>query len=394
MRSKPSPLIRLIHDLYAGFPAPVLPLLRFIDDPALVPAEEKVQLQTAGVAKLPHHLEAVYYGADYATTSIHWPAVFSFRLRDAHIAGDQGQVYLSDGRLLAVGQDTRSQLPLKIRRPIRWLARKAGTPLFHLTGRNHENHGHFVVEHLPRYFAAREWLERFDGKILLAPTHLRWQARYLKLLGVEESRLVEGTPGTLSAEELLLVPSLGGNTPFCNPELFRSMTAAMQQNIRRSGWYEPDALTPNGAAALWISRRDAPDRQLVNEEALVAAARKIIGHVEVVKLSQLSFEQQVRKLNQSWCIIGAQGQGLTNALFASGKLVVIMEQGDCNQGHNWAAFFRDMAEFAGNQAVRLFSGTGSNAARNWVYPEEKFSAELRRLLEVAKPAFQASVAFP
>lgn len=382
---KPHPISRLIHDFLSALPPAFLPPLNAVTDQSLPSAGEKVCVQKAGRTELFHPLEAAFYGAEQASSQVHFPEITALRLNNVFLTGDQGYVFLPDGRWLNLGTGLWSENPRKVRRPIRCMARRAGGALFHLTGVNHENHAHFAVDHLQRYFAARQVMARLPDRILVAPGHRRWQARYLKLLGVEESCLVEGTPGTLRVEELLLVPLLGGNTQFGDPALFKAMAAEMQRNIRQSGWHVPAAEAAGRRTVLWISRRDAPERQIENEEALVLAAQKILGDVDVIRLSELSLEEQIRRLSRCWCVIGAQGQGMLLPTFAHGKMVVILEQAGLNKDQGWDAAFRDMAELAGNRALRLFSGMGPRVHdQHWLYPEEKFTTDLRRLLSVAE----------
>lgn len=380
---KPHPISRLIHDFFSTLPPALLPPLNAVTDQGLLPAGGKVCVQKSGNAELLHPLEAAFYGAAYAKSRVHFSEITSLRLNNVLVSGDQGYVFLPDGSWLNVCASLWSQNPRKVRRPIRWLAGKAGGALIHLTGINHENRAHFAVDHLQRYFSARQVLARLPARILVAPGHRRWQAGYLKLLGVAESCLVEGTPGTLRVEELLLVPLLGGNTQFGDPASFQAMAAEMQRYIEQAGWQVPPAETAARPTALWISRRDAPDRHLDNEEALVLAARKILGDVEVIRLSDLSLEDQIRRLSRCWCVIGAQGQGMHLPMLARGKLVVILEQAHLNLDPGWDVVFRDMAELAGNRAVRLFSGVGPRVHdQHWLYPEDKFTTDLRHLLSV------------
>lgn len=224
----PSDLPADTRFLFNASPA-LLPPLNAVTDQGLLPAGGKVCVQKSGNAELLHPLEAAFYGAAYAKSRVHFSEITSLRLNNVLVSGDQGYVFLPDGSWLNVCASLWSQNPRKVRRPIRWLAGKAGGALIHLTGINHENRAHFAVDHLQRYFSARQVLARLPARILVAPGHRRWQAGYLKLLGVAESCLVEGTPGTLRVEELLLVPLLGGNTQFGDPASFQAMAAEMQR---------------------------------------------------------------------------------------------------------------------------------------------------------------------
>lgn len=386
LRIKPKPLQRWLHDLYAGLPSGLIPQVEAVSDAAAIPDAERIVVQTAGRMELPHPLEAAFHGPEYARSEITWPEATALRLRNLHLVGDQGCVYLADGRRLEGRQAVWNGGARKVRRPIRRFASDVAAPIFHLTGNNHENRAHFVAEHLPRFFAARSAIALLPELFLIPPGHRHWQAQYLNLLGVEEPRLVEGTPGTLRVAELLLVPFLCGSMPFGAPAMIRAMSSEMQLRAQQVGWLPPStsiARTTQGSV-LWISRRDAPDRQLDNEEILVETARRLLGEVEVVQLSKLSLPEQVARLGRCQWIIGGQGQGLHLPILASGKQLIILEQGHPNLDNGWDAAFRNLAELAGNRAVRLFSGCppAKHVRGHWHFPDAKFATDIGRLLRV------------
>lgn len=339
---------------------------------------EVFPVQKAGEAELAHPLEAAMHGPAFARTHITWPTVNAWRLPDVYLVGDQACVYLANSLLPANPHGVWARGSRKARRPIRWLAGPPCMPLFHLTGTNHENRAHFLLEHLPRFFAARAAGLPLPTDLLLAPGHRHWQARYLEHLGVPEASLIEGTPGTMRAGGLMLVPFLGGEAMLPAPSTLRAMAAEMQTRFR-------GAAASDSAPVLWISRRDAPDRQLANEEALVAITRRVIGETEVVRLKEHAMPVQLAKLSGCQWVIGAQGQGLHLPFLSAGKRVVILEQGGPNHGHGWDATFRDLAELAGNHSVRFFSGQPSVTRRpgHWEFPPAHFTAQLTRLRQVS-----------
>lgn len=220
-RRKPQPLLRFAHDLYGSLAVRFRPPLQFAADPTAVPASERITLVPVGQADLAHPLESALHGQDFAATQLMHPAMTLVRLQDVLLTGDQGVVFLADGRVLGLCASQRTQSVRKIRRPIPALARRISGRVVHLTGRNHENHGHFLVEHLPRLFAAREWLRGKPFRVLVAPGHRRWQSRYLSLLGVPESDVIEGSPGTIRVEELIYVSQPGEADTLGSPDLLR-----------------------------------------------------------------------------------------------------------------------------------------------------------------------------
>jgi capsular polysaccharide biosynthesis protein len=382
---KPHFFHRSLHDLYSSIASRCLPAVQEVDAQEISGAESFV-VQKAGETELRHPLEEAMYGPAFATSRVSWPEITGYQLPHVHVVGDQGCVYLPDGRRLDGPSAVWSPIKRKARRPIPLFARRESDPLFHLTGINHENHGHFLLDHLPRYFAARNCENIGEAKILLAPGHLKWQAKYLELLSVDRSRLIEGHPGTIRANQLQYVPQLNHNSKFCDPKIFRDMAAEMQSSIKQRGWYASSNQKREGPRAIWISRRDAPNRYLKNEDVLIEEARRILGSVEVMLLSRVPFKEQVRMIMNSEFVIGAQGQGIASSVFSYGRKVIILEQGMMpSEQRGWAATFRDMAELAGNQSVRFYSGFPHTVRdADWEFPKVKFAAELSRLKQLCE----------
>lgn len=381
---KPHFFQRSLHDLYASIASRCLPPVQEVDAQEISGAKSFV-VQKSGEAELRHPLEEAMYGPDFASTRVSWPEITGYQLPNVHLVGDQGCAYVA-GRRLRGPCAVWSPVTRKSRRPISFLSRAEPAPLFHLTGINHENRAHFILDHLPRYFASRAFHQIEAAHLLLAPGHLKWQADFLGLLGVEKSRLSEGTPGSIRADKLYLMPFLTGQNQFCDPQILQDMLKEMHANIQIQGWNKSGQSHSSAPRALWISRRDAPDRQLRNEESLVDIARNILGAVEVIRLSAFPLREQIAKIVNSEFIIGAQGQGIANTVFASAKKVIILEQGTMpSEGGGWTAIFRDMAELAGNHAIRLYSDIPLAAGKSdWEFPAEHFAAELTRLKQICE----------
>jgi capsular polysaccharide biosynthesis protein len=68
-----------------------------------------------------------------------------------------------------------------------------------------------------------------------------------------------------------------------------------------------------GTRRLFVSRRDAATRRVVNEDALVSALRGL--DFEVLAPGTLSFREQVAVFSEAEIVVGPHGAGLANALF-------------------------------------------------------------------------------
>jgi len=80
---------------------------------------------------------------------------------------------------------------------------------------------------------------------------------------------------------------------------------------------------------LYISRRGAGKRRIVNEDEVVAVVRRF--GFETVCAEELSFEQQVWICSRARYIVSNHGAGLTNTLFmpSGGSMLELRHQADC-----------------------------------------------------------------
>ncbi len=314
-------LQRLLHDLHAQLSFTVHgPVLETVVPPAHHFRGSRI-VQEAGRTVLSNQLEAAFHGLDSELVGYSWPETRAYQLRDVFVVGDQGSVFFSDGSLFAVGPTRGKQYPRKVRRPLAITARRVENPLFHLTGRNFENRGHFTLNHLPRLAAAGGVADR---KILTAPGHSHWQREMLGLFGCPSAQITEGGHGTCRVEDLLYIPQLAGG--LAPPKFYQELRVAALNTISDFGCSAGD-LRP-GSAPIFVSRADAPNRRILNEAALVASLNQLFGgRLHIVTLRGMALADQIRTFAKASLIIGPMGQGMTNVLFAKGVPVVILDPG-------------------------------------------------------------------
>jgi len=257
-----------------------------------------------------------------------------------------------------------------IRRPIGLLRRKTEGPLFHLTGKNHDSHGHFVMQHLPRLMAVRDsLLEEPETKLLLAPSHSRWQQFYLNKLGFGPERLMECTRGTLRCSELEYVPFYYSRTSNvhesnCN----RALRELFVKGIPESAPID-----------LFLSRRTAPHRVLLNEDQVFAECKRFWPRLKRVDLSDHSSEEQIRLCAPARIVIGPFGQSLTNLIYTRESLALILYASDTIAG--FCTAFRNLAIQLGGEGVVLSAGMKKDfrPKSDWTFPLERLRVQLDRL---------------
>lgn len=371
-------LQRLLHDLYAQLSFTVYgPVLETVLPPAHHLLSSCI-VQEPGRIALSNQLEAGFHGLDSESVGYAWPETRAYKLRSVFTVGDQGSVFFTDGSLFAAGPTRGKQYPRKVRRPLAVMARRVKDPVFHLTGRNFENRGHFTLNHLPRLAAAGGAGAVADRRILTAPGHSHWQRELLGLFGCPSELVTEGGHGTYLVDDLLYIPQLAGG--LAPPKYYQDIRAAALNRISDLGC---SAGAPRPSSnPIYVSRADAPNRRILNEAALVASLNQQFfgGRLRIVTLRGMALADQVRTFAKASLIIGPMGQGMTNVLFARGVPVVILDSGHEPSPGGWSACFRDLALLSENPCLRLLSGTEEDGGKNYEFPEVRLNLMMSRLL--------------
>ena len=334
---------------------------------------ERRLLLAAGRESGVNPLELHFNDSQTANCDTDWPNAEVFRLKDVWLTGDQGQVFLEDGSLFAPWALPYELRVIKINRPLKLGAKRwTGPPLFHLTGRNHDNRGHFMLEHLPRLMAARDYLKSLpDYRILTAPGHGRWQSRYVDFVGLDSSKVIEGTQGTMRVEELIFVPNMFTGGKLCAPHFYSELSKCAASAPVTDGPGRP----------LFITRKDAPDKQLLNEDRIVEILRSRVGEVDVISLGKYSMAEQIGMFRAAPLIMGPIGQGMCNVLFTHDSLCVVLTPGSVERPVYGTAHASQLARLCGSSSVTFLSGESLPSNANWSFPEQRFTELLDKLLE-------------
>lgn len=366
---------RFFHDTYASLSRRLKRPLPLCEDvPATV---RETVLRPAGHDVMDFGLEADFHGYSARTGRYEWQDWKCREIANARVVGDQGFIFLPDGRLLTPTLFPNHKLLhiFKVRRPIPLGARRLRGTVFHLTGSNHENRGHFMLDHLPRLVAAEELLKRDpSARILLTGHHVRWQAEYLRLLGFDDARIVPCHAGTVIAERLLHVP-FASYTLSVGPQF-------TMQRIRdaAAAHAKVDPALDRSGPPLFLSRRDAPNRRVVNEAALFDIARRYLPGLELVLLTGMSLTEQIALYRRTPLFIGALGQASCNILFSNGSTIINLTHGPQPQSPEWNVGTQ-IATQSGNRGLTLHAGVELGKNKDWRFDETAFEDHMRRFAD-------------
>lgn len=177
-------------------------------------------------------------------------------------------------------------------------------PCFLLGGSR--NYYHWMVDYFPRLSI----LDKANGLPVLVNADLTgFQRECLARVGVAEERLLP-----------VPMPSIVDCA-----ELVAPLAASDRQRLQQSAaqWLRDAFLAPSPASGkrIYVSRRDAALRRLVNEDELIAALEKF--DFETIVPGQATVERQAHAFSEATIILGPHGSGLTNMVFAPPRAAVI-----------------------------------------------------------------------
>lgn len=346
---------------------------------------EKSILFPGGLSRLDNSLEHQLGLVKAADLEIEMEDMEMYHLQNVCCTGNHGHIFFDADKAFTTCSSTKRLPDSKFRLPVKSLAKRVREPLFHLTGFSHDNHGHFLIHHLPRLVAALAFInEHPEVKLLVADGHQKWQARYLKTLGIDSSRLYPTDAGTLAIDNLYYVPIRDGTDKLLHPRHYKIIQAALRKHLNSEN-RQAAHLKSRGSKAIWFHRQGAPDKRLTNEGRLIEHTRRRFPDLLELDLGDFSLPEQIALLDQVDIVFGPLGQALTSILFAKETKLVILTPGFLEQDRRSAAcMFRSLALVSGNHPARFYSETGwdLNQGRSWEFPLERYERLLDALTQL------------
>jgi len=340
---------------------------------------DKILIQTDSVTHYTNGFEKTYYGSCNQIDFVH-PETYLYVLKNVWVVGSEGRLFFEPDQLFSVCSSIKGLEERKIRRPIKLLAQVIEEPVFILSSRAPGNRGHFLIEHLPRLVASMDAIKQLGGcKILVTPMHKKWQAEYLQKLGIADSEIIEAGIGSVFCKRALYIPTL------CEGEMAAASRDKYYQFLRQRFIGSQEA-TGKGTP-VFLSRKDAPDRRLTNEDAIFSIAQTFFPKIKSVVMSTLTLDEQLRLFQEAPVIIGPHSQPFRDILFSSNALVAQLIQGfrdTSNQYYQWAQNYNYVGSLGKNLCLPLFSEIEFNTNSDWIYPEDKFEKDMSQVISLLK----------
>jgi hypothetical protein len=313
----------------------------------------------------------LWYGNNYSKDTYSTGNVYVLELDSIYLCGNDGDLSLNwRTPFLDSGSTLHLNYGIKYRRPNRIYCKKLRGRYFHLLGPTSDSMGHFMQQFVPRVVAAYDILKDNPEIILILSKHNAvFQRKYLSLIGLNNN-VIEHGDGCLYLEKLIFVPPFHGVDNFIESQWHERFRTLAFENILQVG-------LPS-YKHIFLSRKDAFQRRLYNEDAIFDIAKLKIPGLQRITLANLQIREQVSIFKNAEVLIGPIGQGFANTIFSNKCRVLCITEGehlnDVKDNHCYMYNYHPDSITLG----MLCSGTKINKRnprdqRDYYFDEKRFS---------------------
>jgi hypothetical protein len=163
------------------------------------------------------------------------------------------------------------------------------------------NYYHWLIDYLPRLLLARKYADIGAHLIIVNSNLLPFQLDSLRILGFDDSQLLQVGENEAIRSRTTLVPSLLASTTVPHPALPGLLKEAFP--CRRSF----------ASGRIYLSRQEAASRQLTNEVELIKLLEKYGFRKHVP--GTLSFQEQIDLCSGAEALVAVHGAAMANIVF-------------------------------------------------------------------------------
>ena len=227
---------------------------------------------------------------------------------------------------------------------------------------------HWFGDVLPKVEALRQCLADVRDHTILMPAsrHAAYVSESLAAFGLSCKVIPFGS--AVLVERLCFIPRLSPTGNY-RPELMRGIRAVMREKFAG----------PEEGIRLYVSRKEAPKRRLLNEPALESM---LAGHgFTCVCMERLPFAEQVSLASRCEVLAGLHGAGLTHMLWARRNALVVEIRGERDRHNNcYYSLASDLGHDYYYVSARKRSGLRPAFLSDYVVDVERFEAALTQAL--------------
>ena len=194
-----------------------------------------------------------------------------------------------------------------------------------------ENYGHWLLDTIPKLIVVKKFkdLNSFDA-ILMPNLKKKFQKDSLDYFDISKTKILDGSEITHLYADKITIP--------CHPyweidkhqfETVANVDKDILKSIRKIFLNENNSNEFKKNKNIYIDRSDSNfnHNKLVNNLEIIEYLKK--KDFQIVKLSEFTFNEQIKLFNGAKIIIGSHGAGLTNIIFSE-PFTKIIEIGNPN----------------------------------------------------------------
>jgi len=186
------------------------------------------------------------------------------------------------------------------------------------------NYGHWILDTIPKLIITKKFkdLNSFDA-ILMPNIKKKFQTDSLEYFNISKNKILDGSEITRLYADKITIPS----HPYweLNKHQFETVAKVDQDILKsiRKIFLQNSSLNKKKNENIFIDRSDSifNHNKLVNNLEIIDYLKK--KEFLIIKLSELSFNEQIKIFNEAKIIIGSHGAGLTNLIFCEPSTKVI-----------------------------------------------------------------------
>ncbi|SDM93073.1 Protein of unknown function [Halogranum gelatinilyticum] len=186
---------------------------------------------------------------------------------------------------------------------------------------------HWTTETLTRLISIKKYIEHTNTnlKLIVGPNLTRFQEDTLSLLGFANDQIIRYNVSSMKVNRLIVPSNRRGFDPGDPaPVDYRYLRHQMREIV--------DVESEGHSSRVYISRQDAPTRQVTNEKEVITMLKSY--GFELVTLSENNVQENIRIFSKADVVVAPHGAGLTDIIYSNSLSVIeLLKEDDCSAAY-------------------------------------------------------------